>query len=179
MSSDQKGLVQEVLQKLIEPYRQSDRDEALTLPEGARRTGQVLAGVLSRRRHRQRPGLGLLAAGRPVVRLVLPRRPARPRVGQRGRRRQRENERVTHRLAELVAKLAPNSSQLAQWRPAEEYAELSRRPLTRSGILTRLCRACGTLRRWLLDKHRARAHDGEVRLTPIRRVCDKACPNRR
>ena len=30
MSSDQKGLVQEVLTKLIEPYRQSDRDEALT-----------------------------------------------------------------------------------------------------------------------------------------------------
>jgi hypothetical protein len=30
MSSDQKGLVQEVLQKLIEPYRQSDRDEALS-----------------------------------------------------------------------------------------------------------------------------------------------------
>ena len=29
MSSDQKSLVQEVLQKLIEPYRQSDRDEAL------------------------------------------------------------------------------------------------------------------------------------------------------
>jgi hypothetical protein len=29
MSSDQKGLVQEVLQKLIDPYRQSDRDEAL------------------------------------------------------------------------------------------------------------------------------------------------------
>jgi len=29
MSSDQKGLVQEVLQKLIEPYRQSDRDEAI------------------------------------------------------------------------------------------------------------------------------------------------------
>jgi len=30
MSSDQKGLVQEVLQKLVEPYRQSDRDEALS-----------------------------------------------------------------------------------------------------------------------------------------------------
>lgn len=30
MSSDQKGLVQEVLQKLIEPYRQSDRDEAVS-----------------------------------------------------------------------------------------------------------------------------------------------------
>lgn len=30
MSSDQKGLVQEVLAKLIEPYRQSDRDEALS-----------------------------------------------------------------------------------------------------------------------------------------------------
>ncbi len=29
MSSDQQALVQEVLQKLIEPYRQSDRDEAL------------------------------------------------------------------------------------------------------------------------------------------------------
>ena len=29
MSSDQKDLVQKVLQKLIEPYRQSDRDEAL------------------------------------------------------------------------------------------------------------------------------------------------------
>ncbi len=29
MSSDQKSLVQEVLQKLIEPYRQSDQDEAL------------------------------------------------------------------------------------------------------------------------------------------------------
>ncbi len=30
MSSDQKGLVQEVLQKLVEPYRQTDRDEALS-----------------------------------------------------------------------------------------------------------------------------------------------------
>ncbi len=30
MSSDQKGLVQDVLQKLIEPYRQSDRDKALS-----------------------------------------------------------------------------------------------------------------------------------------------------
>jgi hypothetical protein len=29
MSSDQKALVQEVLQKLVEPYRQNDRDEAL------------------------------------------------------------------------------------------------------------------------------------------------------
>jgi hypothetical protein len=28
MSSDQKGLVKEVLQKLVEPYRASDRDEA-------------------------------------------------------------------------------------------------------------------------------------------------------
>lgn len=30
MSSDQKGLVNEVLAKLIEPYRQTDRDEALS-----------------------------------------------------------------------------------------------------------------------------------------------------
>ena len=34
MSNDQKGLVQEVLKKLIEPYRQTDRDEAMSCLNG-------------------------------------------------------------------------------------------------------------------------------------------------
>ena len=48
----------------------------------------------SPKRHRQRRRLGHLAARRPVVRLALPRRPARARLGQRRRRPQRETQRI-------------------------------------------------------------------------------------
>src|SRR5690606_27675003 len=65
------------------------------LPECSGGPGQVLAGVLHRRRYRQRQRLGLLAAGRPVVCLVLPRRAACARVGERGQLTRREAERLT------------------------------------------------------------------------------------
>jgi len=62
--------------------------------EGPGRAGKVRAGVLSRRRHRRRRRVGQLAAGRPLVRLVLPRRAPRSRVGERGQRPQRQAERL-------------------------------------------------------------------------------------
>ena len=95
LSSDQKEHLQKVVAMLIEPYRQSDRDEVHAVPQDARRPRCLPPGVLRPERHRQRRRVGHLAAGRPVVRLALPRRAARPRVGQHGGRSEREAERLS------------------------------------------------------------------------------------
>ena len=84
LSSDQKEHLQKVMAMLVEPYRQSDRDEVTQVPQSARRPRCLPPGVLRPERHRQGRRLGHLAAGRPVVRVALPRRAARARVGQRG-----------------------------------------------------------------------------------------------
>ena len=61
------------------------------LPQGAGRTRCLPHRILSVGRYRERPGLGHLATRRTVVRLALPRQPARARVGERRRQSVREN----------------------------------------------------------------------------------------
>src|SRR5207248_2460990 len=56
------------------------------LPQAGGRPRQVQPGVLQGRRHRRGRRLGQLADRGAVVRLVLPRRAARPRLGERGGR---------------------------------------------------------------------------------------------
>src|SRR6266478_1457361 len=81
------------------------------MPAKARRPRQVQPGLLQGRRHRRRWRVGLLAARRTVLRLVLPRLPARPRLGQRRRRPVGEAERAgvrktNHRVTEDTEKRA-------------------------------------------------------------------------
>src|SRR5713226_9901648 len=64
------------------------------MPAKARRPRQVQPGLLQGRRHRRRRRMGLLAARRAVLCVVYPRLPARPRLGQRRRRRLGEIERA-------------------------------------------------------------------------------------
>ncbi len=85
LARDQKAELQKVLLALVEPYRKEDREEALECLQQAGRPRQVQPGLLQGRRHRQRRRVGQLAPGRPVVRVVLPRFAARPRLGQRRR----------------------------------------------------------------------------------------------
>ena len=94
LSSDQKEHLQKVLAMLVEPYRQSDRDEVTQCLKAQGGLDACHLAFYAQKRHRQRRRVGHLAARRPVVRLVLPRRAARPRVGQRGRRSEREAQRV-------------------------------------------------------------------------------------
>ena len=49
LSSDQKEHLQKVMAMLVEPYRQSDRDEVTQVPQDARRPRRVPPGVLRRR----------------------------------------------------------------------------------------------------------------------------------
>jgi hypothetical protein len=65
------------------------------VPQEAGRTGRLLTGLLHRPRHRRRPGLGQLASGGSVLRLVLPRRATCPRLGQRRRQSSRRTKRLT------------------------------------------------------------------------------------
>ena len=85
--------MQAILSLLIEPFRKDDQEEALAC---LKREGGLdhcsLAfykeGNLGRRRR-----VGQLADRRAGLRVVLPRLPARPRLGQRGRRPDDRDER--------------------------------------------------------------------------------------
>ena len=84
-----------MLAMLVEPYRQSDRDE---VTECLKTQGGLDACQLA---YYAQGDIGKdnvwdnWRTRRPVVRVALPRRTARARVGQRGRRSEREAERLT------------------------------------------------------------------------------------
>ena len=91
-----------------------------------RRPRQNSLVVLSARGHWQGPRLGHLAAGRPGLRLAFPRRPARPRVGQRCRRCEREAQRVVGRSENILAprgRLSQHREPASFYLPASDEAE--------------------------------------------------------
>ncbi len=94
LSSDQREQLQKVMSMLIEPYRQSDRDEVTKCLKSQGGLEHAHLAYYADGRHRRRRRVGHLAAGRAVVRVALPRRAARARVGQRGGRSEREAERI-------------------------------------------------------------------------------------
>ena len=81
-------------------------------------------------RHRQRRRVGHLAAGRPGVRLALPRRAARPRVGQRGGRSEREAQCIGRQRSEFGCNCrAPHSWLHGDEAKLLEVRRRERRPL--------------------------------------------------
>ena len=80
-----KSILQKVLASMVEPYRQTDRDEAMKCIKAQGGLDACHLSFYTDKRHRQRQRVGQLAIGRPKFRLALSRRATRTRLGQLGR----------------------------------------------------------------------------------------------
>jgi len=83
MTRDQKDAMRKVLGAMLETYREAYRERVTACLDT--RVGEVPAHLLQGTHARQGRGVGQLAGGRPGVRVVLPRLPARSHLGPRRR----------------------------------------------------------------------------------------------